>query len=118
MLSVAPVSSVPPALVTIGVKISFPSGSTSFSLASLTSVYERSLFELLGREPRLHGFYWLRLPLEFGRVVVSPLALSLSSSLVVIPIEPSVLFSVSVPVVNWVTWPAHFVIFGDFGVFW
>ena len=108
MLSVAPVSSEPPVLVAIGVKILFPSGSTSFSLASLTSAYERSLFGLLGRRPRLPRFYWLRLPLEFGRVVVSPLALSLSSSQVVISIEPSFLFSVGVPVVNWVTWPAHF----------
>ena len=118
MLSVAPVSSEPPVLVAIGVKILFPSGSTSFSLASPTSAHERSLFGLLGRGPRLLRFYWLLLPLEFGRVIVSSLALSLSSSRVVISIEPPFLFFVSVPVVDWVTWPAHFVIFGDFGVFW
>ena len=109
-MSVAPVSSVPPVPVTIGVRISFPSGSTSFSLATLASTHKRSLFGLLGRRSRLHRLYLLRLPLEFGRVVVSPLALSLSSSRVVISIEPSVSFFVRVPVVGWVTWSAHFVI--------
>ena len=114
-MSVAPVSSVPPARVTIGVEVSFPSGFTPFSLTSPTSVFVRSLCRLLGRLPRLHGSYWLWLPLGFEEVIVSSLVLLLISSRVVIAVERSFLIFAGILVVNNLvvnraTWPAHFVI--------